>query len=370
MTKMRPIYWTIIVVCCLIFILGYMFWIDRRPSNQIIHHVYDRTGVLTDQDAHRLDQFLDAMLKESDVDLRFVFVKGTGSMSIEDLAVQLVEELQIGAKTRDKRGVLLLYDTESKRLKVEAGYGLEGYFPDIFISYLVNRHVKMFFEYGDKSIGLRLLIRLLQYRIREAIIGDDFDPRVMEVISKKSHLSGGAGVSSTMQAEDTKKPFPISRLSEADRNCYIAKNSPIETYNIYMKWISQPIFDPNVDIFTEDSQRYLSSLPISPAYFDFILLCEFGKQYRIIERQDLAILYFTNTPFMSPHLFIKNNGVWRLDIKAEVRNTREVIGGRYSWSYTGSNDSYTRTFADLLINLQGIVRIKDGDNRPLVIRGS
>ena len=157
MTKLRPTYLIIIVIWSAIFILGYIFWIDHRASNQIIHHVYDKTGVLLDQDAHRLDQYLNAMLQESDVDLRFVFVKSTGSMTIENYAAHLFDELQIGAKTRDKRGILLLYDTESKRLKVEIGYGLEGYFPDIFINYLVTCHVNFFLNMVTKQLDCAYL---------------------------------------------------------------------------------------------------------------------------------------------------------------------------------------------------------------------
>lgn len=381
--NMRPFHWIMIIIGIASILIGYRLWEKDRSYHEIhhriltnnprepIHHIYDHAHVLfPDYYERRLDDYMETILQESDVDLRFVTIQGTGPTTIEDLATSLVDELQVGAKTRHKRGMLFLFDTEKNQMKVEVGYGLEGYFPDIFIHYLINRHLKMFFEYDNKLFGIQLLVRMLHHRIREAILGDDFDPRVLDILTNEGRLSGGAGVSSTMQAEKIGRPFPTYQLREDERHCYAAQKTPAETYAVYMQWISQPIFDPQVDIFTKDSQRYLSRLPISPAYSDFIILCEFGKRYHIVERQDLAILYFTSTPFTTPLFFIKQHGVWRMDIMAEVLNAHEVLGKQYTWTYTGENDIYTRAFGDLLNNFQGSLRFRDGDNRPLVIRSS
>ena len=64
------------------------------------------------------------------------------------------------------------------------------------------------------------------------------------------------------------------------------------------------------------------------------------------------------------------SGKWRMDMAAEVRNTREYAGGRFNWGYTGKDDAHSRAFADLLVNLRGVHRFRDGDNRELPIRGS
>ena len=46
------------------------------------------------------------------------------------------------------------------------------------------------------------------------------------------------------------------------------------------------------------------------------------------------------------------------------------MGGIYTWDYRGHGDRYTQAFADRVIDVQGHRRLKDGDNRALVIRGS
>lgn len=341
----------------------------RCPGRTPCRHVYDMAGVLPQGDVPRFEQYMSGILLESGVDVRFAFVPDTGGRSIEQLAVDMVDELRIGGKTREERGVLLLYDMRDQRLKVEVGYGLEAYFPDAFVSYLMREHARLFFDSGDITTGLRLLLRLLQHRIREAVLGTDFDPRVLQAVRAGGYLSGGAGVTATVPSAGGSRAPAAARLSEEQRGLYRAQSSPADTHAGYLAWLSQPVFDPDVDLFTPGSRKYLSRFPITPAYQQFILLGEYGKRYRVIERGDLALLYFTSTPFTSPHFLVNEDGVWRLDMIAEVSNTRERVGGIYTWDYRGQGDRYTQAFADLVTDVQGIRRIGPGDNRPLVIRG-
>ena len=45
-------------------------------------------------------------------------------------------------------------------------------------------------------------------------------------------------------------------------------------------------------------------------------------------------------------------------------------GDEYTWSFTGRNDVYTRSFADKMVKIGKVLRIADGDNRKLLVRGS
>ena len=340
------------------------------PGQAMCRHVYDAAGALSPSDVPRFEDYMGWILRESDVDIRFAFIAGTGNRSIEEVASGVVDELRIGGKTGRERGVLLLYDMQGRRLKVEVGYGLEGHFPDAFVSYLVRDHAQEFFESGNLGFGLRLLLRLLQHRVREAVLGTDFDPRVLKAVRSQGHLSGGAGVTATVPAPGMDPGKPADRMSDHDRALYRAGSTPSQTYTTYLAWLSHRVFDPQVDLFTPASRRYLASLPLSAAYRQFILFGEYAKTFKIVERGDLALLYFTDTPFTSPHFFVKEGGAWRMDMNAEVRNTRERVGGPYTWDYRGLGDEYTRAFSNLLFETGGVQRIKDGDNRRLVIRGS
>jgi len=106
------------------------------------------------------------------------------------------------------------------------------------------------------------------------------------------------------------------------------------------------------------------------AYFHYLLIQEYGRKHEICVRNDLALLYFTNDPLVSPHFFKKTDKGWQMDIIAEVNNTRNRVGGVYVWDYCGRDDIYTKTFLDKLVNVKNYVRIGEGDNRQLPIRGS
>jgi uncharacterized membrane protein YgcG len=341
---------------------------SNRVSPVVRGHVLDRAGVIPPQDLPRFEQYMGWIMRESGVDVRFVFLSDIGGQSIETLAADLMDQLQIGGRTGQERGLLLLYDMQGQRLKLEVGYGLEAWFPDAFVSYLVQDHARMFFSSGDISLGLRLMLRLLQHRIREAVMGNDFDPRALAKVRPLTHLSGGAGVSAVVGIGEGSGTAPVAE--SVDLQAFAAGDSPADAYYRYLEWLSRWPLNPQVDLLTPDSRSYMASMRVSPAYAEFILLAEYGKRFKVVERDDLALLYFTGTPFVSPHFFVRQDGRWRIDLAAEVRNTHEHVGGEYTWAYYGAGDQYTQTFGDLLTTIKGYRRIRDGDNRALTIRGS
>ncbi|WP_348944435.1 TPM domain-containing protein [Chitinibacter sp. FCG-7] len=368
---------------CTVSLSPLWFWHNQQESNPVNFvsastpiaaqaqlplnsHIIDQANFIPSGDIPRFEQYMGWILRESGIDVRMVFLPSTGNKPIETQAVDLMSQLQIGKQTGQQRGILLLYDVQNQRLKIEVGYGLEAVFPDVFVNYLVQKHTKTFFASGDASLGLRLMLRLLQHRIREAVIGNDFDPRTISKASELAHLSGGAGVNAALTLGTTESTPVALPDSEA---AFPAEKSPTSTYQTYLAWLSNWPLNPNADFLTPESRQYLASLPSSPAYAEYIFLSEYGKQFKVVERGDLALLYFTNTPFVSPHFFIKVDGTWHMDLMAEVRNTREHTGGEYTWAYYGDQDKYTYAFHDLLITLKGYRRFQDGDNRPLVIRG-
>ena len=226
----------------------------------------------------------------------------------------------------------------------------------------------MFFETDDITTGLRLMLRLLQHRIREAVLGGDFfDPRVLQALHSPN-LSDGAGVAATLplRAPSGTSAAPPRNGKAAE---FAATASPQGTYANYLRVLADPTWNPQADVFTVASRAYLANLPLSNAYQQFILLGGYGKRHKIVERGDLALLVFTGTPFVSPRFLVREEGIWRIDMIAEVRNTIEHVGGEYTWAYRGEGDAYTHRFGDLLVNLKGYRHLRDGDNRALPIRG-
>lgn len=330
-------------------------------------HVFDEAGVLPRHDIAKFEQYLEWIFVESDVDIRFLFVPAITGKTIEELAVEKVEELRVGGLGSEARGVLLLYDVQDKRLRIEVGYGLEGYFTDAFLSYLTHEHTQAFFASGDLTTGLRLLIRMLHHNIRAAVLGSEFDPRVFELIRNNGHLSGGGGLTEVMPA-DGERTGDRREMPSTQRAQYLPQSTPQAVYEEYLAWLVAGIFDPRIKIFTENSQARLATVPVTPAYFHYILMTEYGKASEIDIRDNVALQYFTDDPLATPHFYRKSERGWQMDMEAEVQNSRNRVGGVYTWDYGGKDDIYTRTFVDKLVNIKNYIRIDGGDNRELPIR--
>ena len=367
---MKRTHVVLLVLSLLAAAVAVAIWKSAVPGGSPTRHaaVLDPAGLIPAQDLPRFNEYVGSILRESGLEIRLVLLPGLGGRPIETVTTELMDQLKIGGRAGQERGLLLLYDMQGKRMRVEVGYGLEGWFPDSFVNYLVEDHARMFFSSGDVSLGLRLMLRLVQHRIREAVIGNDFDPRVLPRVQALSHYSGGAGASAKVGLRDHAGDAPGA--APADPVATSSGNSPTETYYHYLEWLSRWPPNPQVDLFTPGSRGYLAALKLSRAYAEFILMGEYGKRFQVAERDGLALIYFTGTPFVSPHFLVRQDGRWRMDLVAEVRNTRELVGGEYTWDYRGKDDNYTRTFGDLLMTLKGVRRFRDGDNRPLILHGS
>ncbi len=332
-------------------------------------HVFDKAGIISPSDSQRFEWFLDLIEKESDLDIKFLFVKTIGTAVVEDVAVEKMDDYGIGRDGREERGVLFLYVMDEKKLRIEVGYGLEAYLPDAFIGYLIRNQADAFFKAQNPGPGLMLLIRILQYRVREAVLDREYDPTILEGGIKLLHLSGGAGAAAKVGAQNREQIFKRDQYEEEDRRRFVASSTVEGTFNNYIAWLYGRKFDPDVDLFTKDSLSVLNRFPMTPAYFDYILMLYAGKQYKIVQQDDLAVLFFTDDPLASPLFFNKIDGEWRLNIAAELRNSRNHVGGVYAWSFNpGSTDEFARTFRGLLVNIRGYYRFEEGDNRQLPVK--
>jgi hypothetical protein len=330
--------------------------------------IYDEAGVISANHELALEGHLHGIFTESDLDVRVLTVKDTGRLSLEDFAIAKMQELGIGAEDREERGVLVVFDITNNRVRIEVGYGLEGYFPDSFINYLIRSHLTSHFSNANYAIGIELLLRILHMRIREAVLGMKFDPTVLEVIHQRAYLSGGAGASGATRDQDRQIPYWRGTIDARSKEKFVPQPTPEAWHDAYLDWLVTGVFDPYVDIFTKESQQFFAAAPMTQAYWEQMLLVEYGKRFKSDVRGNLAILYCVDSPLIGPYLLIKGTKGWQMNIVAEVIDTVDVVGGAYTWFWRGTGDKYTREFSDRLILVDGVVRIKGGDNRRLPTR--
>jgi uncharacterized protein len=334
--------------------------------------VTDEIGLLPELSRVRHEEMLQALFDESGVDLRLLLVANTGEEPIERFAVRRARELGTGQKAGG-RGLLVVYDSSRHELRIEVGPPLQGILPDGFVGFVVREHARAFFEGGDPELGLRLAVRILHWRIRDAQLGGEYDPSFEEYVSDVRRLATGGGASNLVGTPVTRRPLTRDQLQRGDSVRFAPQPTVAAAHERFLEWLALERHVASVPLFTPRSQQYLAGLPLTRAYKAGWLAMEYGKAYAVDQRGDLALLYFTGTPLVSPHFFRHTGAGWQLDLQGELVNTSETIGGWYSWILLDSGDEYSRVFVDRWMPFDDAgfgtyYRVAGGDNRRLITR--
>jgi hypothetical protein len=362
----------VVLIAVLVFdvLLVAVLW---RPLVGPPTRLTDRAGLIPRSEVRNYNQYLDWLRRESGVDLRTLIVRETGDRSLEEFSVGAMRDLGVGRETGG-RGMLIVYDAGKQAMRVEVGPKLEGILPDAFVGYLMREHVKAFFGAGRPELGLRTTLFMIHWRIRMARLGEEYDPSFEEFVRDVRRLASGGGASGRIPL-DTKLAGFINTSGDSAARAYFRPQPTVEeAYRRDLEWLALGGGQTDVPLFTPASQAFLRDrLPLSPAFNEYLLATEYGRAYEVDERGDLALLYYTDDPFLSPKFFRRTADGWQLDIRAEVANSQEAVGGWYTWKLRISGDDFSRVFADryllMDVNLDDFYRVAGGDNRWLTIRG-
>jgi hypothetical protein len=237
------------------------------------------------------------------------------------------------------------------------------------VGYLIREHLRSFAATDRLALGIRATTMMVFTRIRQAVLGDEYDPRAVQFIEDRRRLVVGGGTTAGVIMADTIGAFRNREATEPERAYFAPQPTVAEAYARYEDWLAVGGTPSNAPLFTGASQEWLRDLPVSNAFGDFLLLVEHGQPHQIVQRGDLAMLYYTATPFASPHYFRKSAAGWQMDIVAEVLNSTNLVGFPYTWSTRNSHDEYSVQFGNLWALAGRAGRIAGGDNRPLPVHG-
>lgn len=115
--------------------------------------VNDFAGVLSAQDKMALEEKLSNFSKTYSNEISVAVVNDLGGDYIENYAVKLFEEWGIGKKGADN-GVLVLVAINDRQMRIEVGYGLEGYLTDAQSNWIINNVMKPEFQAGNFYAGI------------------------------------------------------------------------------------------------------------------------------------------------------------------------------------------------------------------------
>ena len=326
----------------------------------------DETGLLSRADVGKMNAYLQWAYKGYGIDMRFQIVKATDGQPLEDYAVAKVRSLGVGSNT-GARGLFCVYDITDQRMRIEVGPKLEGILTDAFISYLERENTHAYVNANDLGLGLNLTFQLIVRRLQEAELGQDYDPRPAEYVLNNHLLAEGAGATASVGENSTGGGL-INRSAPPR---VLRKYTPQPTVELawqkYLEWESEPFEYVDVPLFTKDTQDFLRHQPMSRAYFDFLIMGEYGQAHITEQVGDVAMMVFTRSPFISPYYFRRTAGGWQMDIAGAIRNSNELIGNVFTWRWRDGHDDYSRAFGVQVVQVDNILRVKGSDNRPLPV---
>jgi uncharacterized protein len=115
--------------------------------------VTDMPRALRAETVAHLNQSIGEIERTHGIEMAVVVVRSLDGLAIEDFAEQLFELWGIGKKNRDN-GLLFLWSTGDRKVRVEVGYGLEGVLPDGKAGAILDTYVIPSFKAGEFDEGV------------------------------------------------------------------------------------------------------------------------------------------------------------------------------------------------------------------------
>ena len=121
--------------------------------------VMDTAGVIDSTTKDELESYLRNVDEQSGVQIAVLTVNSLEESAgeettLEEYAAEVFESWGLGQKDKDN-GVLLLICMDSKTLRIETGYGLEGVLTDTKCGLIIRNFIVPEFKNGDYSAGIK-----------------------------------------------------------------------------------------------------------------------------------------------------------------------------------------------------------------------
>ena len=137
----------------------FCFFIFKRCNAleiyKLDHYVTDYTNSLTNTQISELDEELKSFDNQTTNQIVVLIVKTLNDeYSLEDYSIKIAEKNKIGTE-KDDNGVLLLVVKDDRKLRIEVGYGLEGFLTDAKSSYIIRNFITPEFKNNNYYSGIK-----------------------------------------------------------------------------------------------------------------------------------------------------------------------------------------------------------------------
>ena len=160
--------------------------------------VTDMPGMLRADTIAQLNSTISEFERTTGGEMAVVVIGSLDGRSIEEVAVQLFELWGIGKKSKDN-GLLLLWSTGDRRVRVEVGYGLEGVLPDGKTGAILDAYVIPKFKSGKFDEGVLAGVGALLSVVRN-------EPIELPSPGSESYESGSPGIGTLIDESAGRNP--------------------------------------------------------------------------------------------------------------------------------------------------------------------
>ncbi len=116
--------------------------------------VNDSAGILKHQEVLALEGLSRALQEKSGFSLVYLLIPSLPEDKyLEEYAAEIYTKMGIGKKGVDE-GALVLVAVRDRKMRIEVGYGAEGYLPDILAKQIVDQIMKPAFSSGNFFAGI------------------------------------------------------------------------------------------------------------------------------------------------------------------------------------------------------------------------
>lgn len=129
-------------------------------KDQMSYNVYDETNTLSQESIDYLNKTTYDLKKKTGGEIAVVVVKDLEGYSLEEYGTKIFNDIKIGDRDKDN-GVLMLVallDENNRYVRIETGYGSEGFIPDAYASRIIRAMGKVVSENeGDRPFEKAIL---------------------------------------------------------------------------------------------------------------------------------------------------------------------------------------------------------------------
>ncbi len=148
------------LLATILFAITLVFNVYAFDKGEMSYNVYDETNTLSQESIDYLNKTTYDLKKKTGGEIAVVIVKDLEDYSLEEYGTRIFNDIKIGERGKDN-GVLMLVallDEDNRFVRIETGYGSEGFIPDAYASRIIRAMGKVVSENeGDRPFEKAIL---------------------------------------------------------------------------------------------------------------------------------------------------------------------------------------------------------------------